>query len=97
MGRIGGDELLVVIQGVPSLVEAELFAAKLHRTVAEPVSLPTGVVRPTLSIGVTLLKPDESTEALVARADQAMYAAKQEGRNRVVAIVQAKIAAPRCV
>ena len=87
MGRLGGDELLVVIQGVRSLAEAKVFAAKIHRTVAVPVSLPTGVVTPTLSIGVTLLKPDESTAALVARADQAMYLAKQEGRNRVVAIV----------
>ncbi len=87
VGRIGGDELLVVIQGVHSLVEAKVFAAKIHQTVARPVSLPTGVVTPTLSIGVTLLKPDESTAALVERADQAMYAAKQEGRNRVVAIV----------
>ncbi|MCP9902061.1 diguanylate cyclase [Cyanobium sp. Cruz CV13-4-11] len=87
VGRLGGDELLVVIQGVRSLAEAKVVAAKIHRTVAVPVSLTTGVVTPTLSIGVTLLKPDESTAALVARADQAMYTAKQEGRNRVVAIV----------
>jgi PleD family two-component response regulator len=37
-----------------------------------------------LSIGVTLAHPDETTDALVARADAAMYRAKQSGRNRVV-------------
>lgn len=50
-----------------------------------PLTLPTGTVQPTLSIGVTLLEADESMDAVVDRADQAMYEAKQHGRNRVIA------------
>jgi PleD family two-component response regulator len=37
-----------------------------------------------MSIGVTLAREGETTDALVARADEAMYRAKQHGRNRVI-------------
>jgi PleD family two-component response regulator len=39
-----------------------------------------------MSIGVTLARPGEKTDALVARADEAMYRAKQTGRNQVITI-----------
>ena len=45
-----------------------------------------GPITITLSIGVTLAHPDEGTDALIARADDAMYQAKKQGRNQVVAI-----------
>ena len=85
VGRIGGDELLVVLQSIPSLAAAEAIATKIHRMVREPLVLPTGAVTPTLSIGVTLINPEESMDAVVGRADQAMYEAKQHGRDRVIA------------
>ncbi|MEB3352663.1 MAG: diguanylate cyclase [Cyanobacteriota bacterium] len=85
VGRLGGDELLVVLQGMPSLGSAEGHAAKIHTAVQKPLALPTGVVVPTLSIGVTLLQPEESVDAVVDRADQAMYEGKLLGRNRVIA------------
>ena len=85
VGRLGGDELLVVLQGMDSLAAAEALAQKIHRSVQTPLTLPTGTVQPTLSIGVTLLEADESMDAVVDRADQAMYEAKQHGRNRVIA------------
>jgi len=43
-------------------------------------------VQATLSIGVTLARPGESVDGLIARADQAMYQAKQGGRNQVIPI-----------
>lgn len=85
VGRLGGDELLVVLQGMDNLSAAEALAAKIHRSVQTPLTLPTGTVQPTLSIGVTLLEADESMDDVVDRADQAMYEAKQHGRNRVIA------------
>jgi diguanylate cyclase (GGDEF)-like protein len=48
----------------------------------------------TASIGIATLGPDDTLERLVARADEAMYAAKQGGRNRVEA---ARAAAPPSV
>jgi PleD family two-component response regulator len=41
----------------------------------------------TASIGVTLLRSGESPEVALGRADQAMYQAKSEGRNRVVSVL----------
>ena len=86
VGRLGGDELLVVLQAMPSLAAAEALAWKIHGTAREPLPLPTGLVHPTLSIGVALIEAEESIEAVLNRADQAMYAAKQHGRNRVVTL-----------
>ena len=82
--RIGGDELLVVLRGVHGIDDAMAIAEKLRDAATQPINTPSGPVSTTVSIGVTLAHPDESTDALVARADSAMYRAKQSGRNRVV-------------
>ena len=76
VGRYGGDEFLV------GLVETELAAAI---DVAERVRLQLagGVPPITLSVGVAVPTQDDTVETLVARADRAMYAAKEVGRDRV--------------
>jgi diguanylate cyclase (GGDEF)-like protein/PAS domain S-box-containing protein len=84
--RVGGDELLVVLHGVQNLDNAVDIAEKLRLSAAEPIPIPDGTVHATVSIGVTLAAPGESTGSLVARADEAMYRAKQTGRNQVVPI-----------
>ncbi len=86
VGRIGGDELLVVLQAVPSLQAALAIAAKVHTAAHAPLQLEDGEVVPTLSIGVTLIQTGDGIDAVVARADQAMYQAKSGGRDRVIAI-----------
>jgi len=89
--RVGGDELLVVLHGVQDLASAVAVAEKLRLSAARPVAVPGGAaVETTMSIGVTLAVPGENTDALVARADEAMYRAKQTGRNQVVPIQAAK-------
>jgi diguanylate cyclase (GGDEF)-like protein len=55
-----------------------------HRSAAGPIAI-------TLSIGVTIANPNESTDALLARADDAMYQAKKLGRNQVVATVDSVV------
>ena len=82
--RIGGDELLVVLHGVRDLDDAVAVAEKLRRRTAEPIHTAAGPITVTLSIGVTLAHPSESTDAMLARADAAMYQAKNWGRNQVV-------------
>ncbi len=84
--RLGGDELLVVLWGVHDLDDALAVAEKLRRSVAEPVTIPGGSVHATVSIGVTLATPGESVDSMVARADTALYDAKQTGRNQVISI-----------
>lgn len=84
--RVGGDELLVVLHGVQDLAGAVAVAEKLRASAAEPIPVPGGEINTTVSIGVTLARPGEKTGALVARADDAMYRAKQTGRNQVISI-----------
>ena len=84
--RVGGDELLVVLHGVQDLDNAVAIAEKLRLSAAEPITISGNTVRATVSIGVTLIAPGEATSSLVARSDEAMYHAKEAGRNQVVAI-----------
>jgi diguanylate cyclase (GGDEF)-like protein len=82
--RIGGDEMVVVLQGVRGLSDAVAIAEKLRRSVAEPIATSAGNLSITLSIGVTLIRPGENPDAIISRADHAMYRAKQTGRNQVL-------------
>ncbi len=86
VARIGGDELLVVLDGVHDLDQAEELANKLRAIVAEPALIGEQWHHVTMSVGVTLAVPGEDVDAVVARADEAMYAAKHGGRDRVVAV-----------
>lgn len=88
-GRLGGDELLVVLDGVHDLDAAVAAAEGLRRRAAVPIPFAHGAIRATLSIGVTLSRPGEGADALLARADDAMYRAKEAGRDRVVAALAA--------
>ena len=84
--RVGGDELLAVLHGVQNLQNAVAIAEKLRLSAAEPIPIPGGTIRTTVSIGVTVARPGEKTGALIARADEAMYRAKEHGRNQVIPI-----------
>ncbi|NDC53170.1 MAG: diguanylate cyclase [Planctomycetia bacterium] len=84
--RIGGDELLVVLCGARDLGAAAAIAETLRRSAAEPIPFDGDTIETTLSIGVTLAVAGEGVDALLARADDAMYQAKEQGRNRVVAL-----------
>ena len=84
--RVGGDELMVVLHGVHDQHDARAVAETLRAAVAEPIPTSAGSLRITTSIGVALARPHESTGDLISRADNAMYQAKQIGRNQVVPI-----------
>jgi diguanylate cyclase (GGDEF)-like protein len=86
VGRIGGDELLVVVVGVADLQTAMERAEALRAAVRGPLPISNNHLDVTASIGVTLFQQGESVDALVARADAAMYQAKQAGRDRVIPI-----------
>jgi diguanylate cyclase (GGDEF)-like protein/PAS domain S-box-containing protein len=86
LGRIGGEEFAVCMPGV-GLQEAKALAGHLRRAIARTeLSTPTGPMRVTMSVGVTCFVPGDDVDALAARADAAMYAAKRAGRNRVRAL-----------
>jgi len=82
--RLGGEEFAVLLpEASPATARAvaERLRAALDRTlVRTPSSAPVAY---TVSIGVAMLEPDETLDALTARADAALYAAKSAGRNTV--------------
>ena len=85
VARIGGDEILVVLDGVDSLADAVTVAETVRNEVRLTVVTDEAPIAATISIGVVLARPDEPMDSLLARADQAMYQAKLDGRDRVVA------------
>ena len=86
VGRIGGDEMMVLLPGVHNINELMGIAEKIRCRVAEPIQHAGNTIHATVSIGATLAIPGESVPAMTARADAAMYAAKQTGRNTVSSI-----------
>lgn len=81
LGRFGGDEFLLVCADTP-LEGAQSLAERVRRAM-EQMRLPGMPQGSTLSLGVAQYQPRDSIEALLGRADAALYAAKQGGRNRV--------------
>ncbi len=84
LGRLGGEEFAVAMPecGVEAAVPV---AERLRQTLAK-IEVPSeqGAINFTISIGVIARKKGEDLTSALDRADQAMYAAKQGGRNRVV-------------
>jgi diguanylate cyclase (GGDEF)-like protein len=87
LGRVGGEEFAVLL---PETAETQvaLVAERLREKVADILlDLPRGTLQLTVSIGgAALTDADTSIEALIARADKALYAAKRGGRNRVIMV-----------
>ncbi len=81
--RYGGDEFLLFLPGADLNAAARI--AEQARALVGTLTLLHGEreVGTSLSAGVAQRRPDESREALIERADRALYAAKRAGRNRV--------------
>lgn len=92
VGRYGGDEFLIVLRDTP-LRTARAIAGRLCAHVGnEPFDLDGKRVVITVSLGVaSATLTDDKAEALIARADAALYGAKQAGCNRVT-VAGARIA-----
>ncbi|MEA2737433.1 MAG: hypothetical protein QOH05_740 [Acetobacteraceae bacterium] len=86
LGRLGGEEFAIVLPDTPAS-SAEMVAERLRARVAEmSVRFGDQCIRMTISLGLALqLDTDRSVEQVIARADDALYRAKRNGRNQVVA------------
>lgn len=83
LGRLGGEEFAVLLRRIPP--EHAMAAAERLREAVASVRVPVGedTIAPTASVGVACLSPDDTGfDALLIRADRALYRAKTEGRNR---------------
>ena len=86
IGRYGGDEFIILLPG-SNCIQAQQIAERVHNNITSQANA-TEKKNPyvTISIGVAELKQasDSTLEKLIARADKAMYIAKQAGRNQLV-------------
>lgn len=85
-GRIGGDEFLVLLDGIKAMDHAIAVAEKLQEAIAKPIHWADHSITPSFSIGVALHGAGEDAALFLRRADRNMYAAKAAGRHRVVAL-----------
>jgi two-component system, cell cycle response regulator len=85
IGRYGGEEFLVVLPGC-NITDAHHLSDRLRQRVSsESVELPGRSIEFTISIGIACIEDFEtsSPQLLVRAADEALYKAKQRGRNRI--------------
>lgn len=81
LGRMGGEEFAVLLPGA-GIDEAMIVAERLRRAVAGMIVPDYPDLKVTASFGVAAATIDDSAASWMARADQALYAAKERGRNR---------------
>jgi diguanylate cyclase len=82
-GRYGGEEFLLVLPDTPNDAATRILD-RLRAIIADlDWSAFSPGMRVTISAGVATLRPDESEDTFLARADSALYAAKGRGRNRI--------------
>jgi diguanylate cyclase (GGDEF)-like protein/PAS domain S-box-containing protein len=84
LARLGGDEFVLLLTDMTQPDEWRSIVERVLQTVQQPVLLDTATAHVSASVGITVFPDDESDgDALLRHADQAMYQAKQAGRNRV--------------
>ena len=86
VARMGGDEFVIVLDGVHGLDEAEAIAEKVRHSAETPIVTSSRSITASLSVGVTICAAGEDLDSVIGRADRALYQAKRLGRNRVVAV-----------
>ena len=86
LGRMGGEEFLLLLPGCNRRHARDIGEQIRRQVEASCETVRSAKVALTLSIGVVECGPSDTTATLIQRADDAMYQAKHEGRNRVVAI-----------
>jgi diguanylate cyclase (GGDEF)-like protein len=83
VARLGGDEFVILMPDLATHADGERLLQRVMESISSPYTLDTERVEVTASIGYTVFPADDAdADTLLRHADQAMYAAKQAGRNR---------------
>lgn len=77
IARVGGDEFIVLCEGVASDGDASVIAERIARALDSPIRTTSGTMSMSMSIGLALSRPGQTVDDLIAEADVAMYAAKR--------------------
>lgn len=82
VARFGGDEFVIQLEGNTSEKGAETVALNIIKNMSNPFYFESGVATVGASIGIAMYPRDGTdTDTLIRKADQAMYAAKESGKN----------------
>ena len=83
VARLGGDEFTIILNDLDQQSNTEIVTQKILEKIAEPFQLGDELVYISTSIGISIYPEDgQDVDVLLKNADQAMYAAKDQGRNR---------------
>jgi diguanylate cyclase (GGDEF)-like protein/PAS domain S-box-containing protein len=83
LARLGGDEFVLLLNGLHNIEECHSVLKRILNTISQPVMINELPIQISASIGATVYPLDDTdTDPLIRHADQAMYAAKQAGKNR---------------
>ena len=83
VARFGGDEFAVLQDHMPSIAAVEALATKICKTLAFPFSIDGNLIQTSASVGVVPFHDEvDDPEAMMIKADLALYRAKEEGRNQ---------------
>jgi len=84
VGRVGGEEFAIILSNT-DIIEADIFAKRVQKQMAEtPLVINGATISVTVSIGIAVMNvTDTSADAPLFRSDNALYRAKENGRNRI--------------
>jgi diguanylate cyclase (GGDEF)-like protein len=91
VGRLGGDEFLVICPRVPSPIQAMDVARRISAALTTTVAIDSKSVELRASVGVVWTMESLDTDTLIARADRAMYESKRLGNHGVTLFADANI------
>ena len=83
VGRLGGEEFLVIAPMKPEIDCLSVFSRALRKVAESKITTRSGFLSVTMSIGVATATFENSVDKILAAADSALYQAKNEGRNRI--------------
>lgn len=82
VARIGGDEFIIILNGLPDVNAAVPLAEKVIRTILTPIQIGSLSHQLGVSVGISVFPGDgKDTDTLISTADKAMYVAKHSGGN----------------
>ncbi|WP_053064167.1 bifunctional diguanylate cyclase/phosphodiesterase [Caballeronia mineralivorans] len=85
VARIGGDEFVILLPDLSDVAGCEMSASRLLKAIAEPIDVEGYRFALSASIGIALYpEHGDDADSLLRRADEAMYAAKRNGRSQYV-------------